>query len=84
MSTSSRFFIALDVHQETTDAAYCVDSSRDEPVFHGTIPTHIRSINKLIKKYKDLASHLCVVYDAGLFRLGCCCCNTYRPSNQQH
>ncbi|GDY28350.1 hypothetical protein AHAT_42400 [Agarivorans sp. Toyoura001] len=58
MSTSSTFFIGPDVHKETKDAAYCVDNSRDEPVFQGTIPTNIRSINKLIKKYKDLASHL--------------------------
>ncbi|MGY5450364.1 hypothetical protein ACVFI8_05390 [Agarivorans sp. MS3-6] len=83
MSTSSTFFIGLDVHKETTDVAYCVDNSRDVPIYHGTIPTNIRSINKLIKKYKGLASHLCVVYDAGLFTLGCCCCNTYRDPNRQ-
>ncbi|MGY5451092.1 hypothetical protein ACVFI8_09145 [Agarivorans sp. MS3-6] len=83
MSTSSTFFIGPDVHKETKDAAYCVDNSRDEPVFQGTIPTNIRSINKLIKKYKDLASHLCVVYDVGLFTLGCCCFNTHRDPNRQ-
>jgi len=56
---------SLNFHKETTDVAYYVDNSKDEPVFHGTIPTNIRSINKLIKKYKDLATHLCVVYEAG-------------------
>ncbi|WP_432463493.1 hypothetical protein [Agarivorans sp. QJM3NY_33] len=53
MSKSSSFFIGLDIHKETTDVAYCVDNSRDEPVFHATIPTNTRSIDKSIKNTKS-------------------------------
>jgi len=65
MSQSTTLFIGLDVHKETTDVAVVFDNRDDEVHFHGTIPTNIRSFNKLIRKYKDKASNLCVVYEAG-------------------
>ncbi|WP_051326640.1 IS110 family transposase [Aliagarivorans taiwanensis] len=64
MVHSHTLYLGLDVHKETTDVAY--SSTGDGSIhFHGTIPTNVRSVNKLIKKFGSKASDLVVVYEAG-------------------
>jgi hypothetical protein len=65
MSKPNSLFIGLDVHKETTHVAIAAGQVNEAVTFHGTIPTNIRSTNKLIKKYRDKASQLCVIYEAG-------------------
>ncbi|WKC40969.1 hypothetical protein [Shewanella algae] len=48
MSKANTLFIGLDVHKET-DVARVSDKSAETVHYHGTIPTNLRSFDKLIK-----------------------------------
>ncbi|MCE9687753.1 IS110 family transposase [Shewanella sp. AS16] len=65
MSKANTLFIGLDVHKETTDVALVSDKLTDAVQYYGTLPTNLRSFDKLIKNQTAKASKLCVVYEAG-------------------
>ncbi|MEL4395570.1 hypothetical protein [Shewanella algae] len=67
MSKANTLFIGLDVHKETTDMALVYDKPAETVHYHGTIPTNLRSFDKLIKNQTAKTRKLCVIYEAGPF-----------------
>lgn len=65
MPESNTVFLGFDVHKDSTDVAVATSDTRSPVQHYGTITTTLRSVNKLIKKFKSQTSSLCVVYEAG-------------------
>ncbi|HDS1199991.1 TPA: hypothetical protein QDZ95_003539 [Shewanella algae] len=65
MSEANTLFIGLDGFKETTDVTWVSDKSAETVHYHGTIPTNLRSFDKLIKNQTAKTSKLCVIYEAG-------------------
>ncbi len=57
--------ILVDHYKETTDVVWVSDKSAETVHYHGTIPTNLRSFDKLIKNQTAKTSKLCVIYEAG-------------------